>query len=101
VGAGTERLTGRVAVTLPRLHNLFHQPEIVNTVAEKIDEFSSAENPPNCAGGIREFCYVTFIVGRFLVSLRNTSTQLTLSECYFLLFYNTLYFTRFLVDFFT
>ena len=46
-------------------------------VAEKIDEFSSAENPPNCVGGIREFCYVILIVSRLVVSLRNTSPQLT------------------------
>jgi hypothetical protein len=38
-------------------------------VAEKIDEFSSAENLPNCAGGIREFYHVTLIVSRLLVSL--------------------------------
>jgi hypothetical protein len=31
------------------------------SVAEKIDEISSAENPPNCVGGIREFFLVFYI----------------------------------------
>jgi hypothetical protein len=46
-------------------------------VAEKIDEFSMAANPPNCVGRIREFCYFILIVSRLVVSLRNTSPQLT------------------------
>jgi hypothetical protein len=46
-------------------------------VAEKIDEFSSGENPLNCVSGIREFCYVVLIVSLLVVSLRNTSPQLT------------------------
>jgi hypothetical protein len=52
-------------------------PRIYCIVTEKIDEFSSAENPPNCVGGIREFCYVILIVSRLEISLRNTSPQLT------------------------
>ncbi len=46
-------------------------------VAEKIDEISNAESPPNSVEGIREFCYMIFILSRFVASLRNTSPQLT------------------------
>jgi hypothetical protein len=46
-------------------------------VAEKIDEISNAESPPNCVEGIREFCYMILILSRFVASLRNTSPQLT------------------------
>jgi hypothetical protein len=37
--------------------------------------------------GIREFNWTCLIVSRLAVSLRKTSTQLTLSECYYLVFY--------------
>jgi hypothetical protein len=35
-------------------------------VAEKIDEIISAENPPHCVGGIREFIRTCLIVSRFV-----------------------------------
>jgi hypothetical protein len=31
------------------------EKSIKHSVAEKIDEIISVENPPNCVGGIREF----------------------------------------------
>jgi hypothetical protein len=36
----------------------------IGIVAGKIDEIISAENPPNCAGGIREFNCTCYIVSR-------------------------------------
>ncbi len=38
---------------------------------------------------IIRFCY---IASRLLISLRNTSIQFTLSECYFLVFYSTFFY---------
>jgi hypothetical protein len=61
-------------------------PNVV-IVAEQIDEFINVKNPPNCVGGIRVFIRASFSVSLLLVSLRNTSIQFTLSECYFLVFY--------------
>ncbi len=73
--------TRNLSICVPK--NVKYQQKLsvcqnVSPVAEKIDEISSAENPPNCVGGIREFCYVIVILGRFVASLRNTSPQLNL-----------------------
>ncbi len=64
----------------------------VTNVAEQIDEFMNVENPPNCVGEIRVFSRASFLVSLLLVSLRNTSTQFTLPEGYFLVFYTEIVF---------
>jgi hypothetical protein len=43
------------------------------TVAAQMHEYSYTENPPNCAGGIREFILYLLIVSPVLTLLLNTS----------------------------
>jgi hypothetical protein len=65
-------------------------PRNKHIVAEKIDEIISAENPPNCVGGIREFNCTCLLVGRFAAPYDIHSSSVK-PESYFLVFYNIFY----------
>jgi hypothetical protein len=96
VGAGTERLTGRVAVALPRLHNLFHQPEIVNTVAEQIVINAGVAGSKSANSLVQKYGkLVTVFVQLAKRAVINIWFTLILAG-----FHNA-YFTRLFVDFFT